>query len=709
MVEGLPLVPHASTGTLLQDAVDNILSSSHDIIKSTLRLSDSGVDDVSSLEELVATQLPRKTSRMLMHGRFDTTTDIFQTYLEDCRDVLRMVDNERCFFREKALKMQNALEEESNEAKHLRLQLIESQRELRKAQRSAIAAKKREHEMAESLAAATEEQMRLRRLVRAMPRLKEELLLLVPDRRFEEAFRDKMCSIKYKRCYHRARELYEQRSERVERNQMAMEDSFVEGLTLGDLATSLGSTQFGGSFTLTSISSFPRASNSLSSQPLLDSGVKDLVQLPFQLPFSHVTEKDGYIKKQVQRSVYKVPLQKFREGIVRLSLLIKRTQDVGLRNLYGVMLESFRAGASASPSFLADPRKPFEAAITKLQASHLQLLYKLLELADSSVLMLLKNEAENNKRPPVSTRDVGCCVYLTAPMDLQIASLEPKFDMRSRRSASDMAEFVLTNSHVNANYKEMRKKAETTLQQLLALHGALQRTLQTVQSHCHLDEEKSNDLFEELFLTETDAALEDPRYETKIAGAVEADLKQSAQLADSLLRATKHVSAPQKEENKSPETTGATLRKRQLEHKEISRSLSLPQGGSVVSRKSIGLLTAKRSASSKKGPSSPQSVGGTEDSGILVVTRSTVVEAMKEIPKAQPNAIMGGSGNPNSDGRPKRTSTLSFSKAKFSTAPGQLSGSQKLVPHALSQVHLPPLEPSRVSSSDTVRRPETTR
>ncbi|ESL09700.1 hypothetical protein TRSC58_02576 [Trypanosoma rangeli SC58] len=398
VLEELSLVPHASTGTLLQDAVDNILLSSHSILKSTLRLSDSGADDISFLEGLVSRQLPRKAARMSMSGSFDASTEVFQSYLEECCDVLRMVDSERCFFREKALKMQNTLEEESKEAKHLRLQLTESQRELRKAQQSAMAAKKKGHEMAEALAAATEEKMRLRRLVRSMPGPKEELLLLVPDRRFEEAFRDKMCAIKYKRCYHRARELHERRSELAEGNQMAMEDNFMERLPLEDLTASLGGTQFGLSFTLPSMFSFPRASNSLSlSQSLPTGGVRDLVQLPFQLPFSHVTAKDGYVKTQIQRSLYKVPLQRFREGIVRLSVSLKQTQDVGLRNLYAAMLESFRAGVSASSPFLAKFRKSFEAAIAKLQESHLQLLYKLLELADSSVLTLVEKEAENKK------------------------------------------------------------------------------------------------------------------------------------------------------------------------------------------------------------------------------------------------------------------------------------------------------------------------
>ncbi|ESS69794.1 hypothetical protein TCDM_01522 [Trypanosoma cruzi Dm28c] len=70
--------------------------------------------------------------------------------------------------------------------------------------------------------------MRMRRFLRALPVEKENLLLLVPDRRFEEAFRDKMSAIKYKRRYDRARELHERRSEDVERKLMLMEDKFVE-------------------------------------------------------------------------------------------------------------------------------------------------------------------------------------------------------------------------------------------------------------------------------------------------------------------------------------------------------------------------------------------------------------------------------------------------------------------------------------------------
>ncbi|RNF18148.1 uncharacterized protein Tco025E_04606 [Trypanosoma conorhini] len=693
MFEKLPLAPYIDTSTVLQDTVENVLASSHSLLNTTRRLSDAGVNDASFLEdESFAGQLPRAAHRGSVSESFGATIGIFQSQLEECRDVLRMVDSERRFYREKALEMQNTLGEESKEVKHLRLQIAESQRELRKAQRSAMGAQKKMREMEAALASATEEQMHLRRYLRAMPRDQEELLLLVPDRRFEEAFRDKMCAIKYKRLYNRARELHEQGSERMERSRMAMEDNFLEKPTLEDLAASLGSTQLSESLMFLNMSSLAGASNSLSSsQRLFTGGARELVKFPFQLPFTHVTPRDGYIKTQIQRSAYAEPLRRFREGFVRLTHLLKRTQDVGVRNMYAVMLESLRTGVAASSPILPDPMKAFEAAIEKVQGSHRDLLYELLELANSSVLMLVENEAQVNKKPSLSRRDVGCGEYLTTPLDMRIASLETRLETQRRKSASDVTGALLGNFQVKTNYTEMRRKTKTTLQQLLTLHAALQQTVQAVQAHCLLNEAKPNDVFADLFIAASDAAVEDPRYETKVAEAVEADLQQAAQLGDSLLQAAKLATAPDKEKGKPRKTTGVSLRKRQLERQQGSRPVPFPQGNGVESRKSIGSLNETRSASSKRGSVLPRGFSGAGSSDNPVVARNSVAEARdSEALKAATKLSLGAAVGPNPGGRSKGAPAPPVYKARSSfSKQDRLPGAQNLVQPGLSKVSLP--------------------
>ncbi|EKG05772.1 hypothetical protein TCSYLVIO_003150 [Trypanosoma cruzi] len=691
----LPLAPHLTADTALQDTVESVLASSHSLLNNARRLSDAGFNGPQSLgEELLVGREDRAASNSAVSESFGLTVGAFHTKLEECRDLLRRVDSERRFFRERALEMQQALEEEGKERKHLRAQIAESQRELRKAQRQAREAQKKTRDMELALAAATEEQMRMRRFLRALPVEKENLLLLVPDRRFEEAFRDKMSAIKYKRRYDRARELHERRSEDVERKLMLMEDKFVE-TPQDELASSLSNIQHFNSISLLSTSTLPRLSNSMSVSQLAPTGaVRDFLHFQFQLPFSHVTAKDDYIDARIQRSVYKEPLRGLREGLFWLSHRLKRTQDVGLCNMYNVVLESLQGSGNSSAPVMFGPKKAFEVAMEKLQKSHRELLYQLVEVVNSSVTQLLENESRVTVKPTVSRRDVGCSVYSAPPMDVRMNSLEMRLDAQRRKSASFDAESSIAASHAWPKKREIHEKVKMTLQQLITLHDALHNTLQKVRAHCHLDETKPNDAFEELSLAATDVFVEDPRYETKVAEAVEADLQQITQLTDLVLQDAKPPQLARKKGASAAKSIGVDTTKRRQEKQKIAGPGSPPQANRTAGRQSgdayLAQLASSFTSSPKRGKNFPRRSSGTsEPENTDVAPNNSTGAKYNDVPKAVAAFIVDGPANTQSVTGSYGTPSLPVSKQRRTPSLSRPPGVQRLSSSSLSKVTLP--------------------
>ncbi|EAN98409.1 hypothetical protein, conserved, partial [Trypanosoma cruzi] len=76
-----------------------------------------------------------------------------------------------------------------------------------------------------------------------------------------------------------------------------------------------------------------------------------------------------------------------------------------------------------------------------------------------------------------------------------------------------------------------------------------------------------NDAFEELSLAATDVFVEDPRYETKVAEAVEADVQQITQLTDLVLQDTKPLQLARKKGTSAAKSIGVDITKRRKKSK----------------------------------------------------------------------------------------------------------------------------------------------
>ncbi|KEG13027.1 hypothetical protein DQ04_01251000 [Trypanosoma grayi] len=665
----LPMTLPLSQDNVLEDALENVLANSHSLLNNTRRLSNPESDSGVALlkHALYGTQTPRAAAPQVDNSEIIPAIGALHTQLEECRDLLRQVDSERRLYREKTVQLQRALDEEHHGQETLRNQIVGSQDELRKAQRKAIEVQQRLREMEEAMDTATEEQMRLRRFLRSMPMNKERALTLVPDRRFEEAFRDKMSAIHYKRRYERARQLYQQRSEMAEGKQMAMEDTYTaEGADLPSL--SLTGAQGLAALALPDVSSLANSTNNLStSQWVSLRSVRDTLTFPFLLPFSHTTARDDYINTQVQRSTQKDSLARLREGAFRMCHRLKHVQDSGLHSMYGVLLEILRTHTSTSASMLVNPKKTFESVLEKMQHALREMLFEIVDLVNSAVMQIANREPRVAVKQAVAKHDVGCSVYLGSTFDMRLADIEAKLEAQRRKSAASESDLLAGTLNARNSGTMMRSKALLTLEQLLSLHKAFCTVAQAANSTCDNAAPELKDMFEELALAATDTALDDSRYETKVAEAVEADVRHAERLAASAQRAATVLSASgTKKRLPSAVAASASRAKSKQKQQLLSQTLPAPSVSLTESQQLIEAFKAVQPTASIGGALLPKRLSNTKDLESFGVTSSSLSKGCDESEATATRAVT----EHRREGTLSKTCSVTKSGARTSSSAG---------------------------------------
>ncbi|ORC90986.1 uncharacterized protein TM35_000074100 [Trypanosoma theileri] len=551
----LPLALGSDHNEALEDTVDNVLANSHSVLTTTRRMSEAGLDSVGLVFKHTNFDFrPAATHGVEFEGdSFPGAVGALRAQLEECRAVLRRVESERRYLRARAAELQRGVAAAEGQRERLREAAATAAREAREARRAAAAGRRRLREAEAAAMTATEEQMRLRRYVRAAPFTPADARAIVPDRRFEEAFRDKMDAIRYKRRYQRAKLLHQQRAEAAERERMEAEDDADDtsnGLNASSTVTlaampATPNTNLSSSFNGLSLSQL--GSTSISTRELLGGS--------FQLPFVHTTPRDSYVLALIQKASSSEALTRLRDGIIRICSRLKQGQDHGMRSLYTLMLECMRVGDRLSGAFFTDPKKSFEIVVEKTQRTHRDLLYDLLELVNSAVIDVAEMESSSTKKK-VTKHNAGCSVYFPGVPDLRLADIEERLE--TQRQKQNMEASICKNTSTTTagkpNFPEelhcmrpectsLRQKTLFTLEQLLCLHKAFYKTVDFVHSYYAPTDMGIEDTFKGLNIFATEATLENPRFETKVAEAVEADIQQADKITECIVTAAKTPSS----------------------------------------------------------------------------------------------------------------------------------------------------------------------
>ncbi|KAH9579914.1 hypothetical protein LSM04_004237 [Trypanosoma melophagium] len=573
----LPVALGAEHNASLEDTVDNVLASSHSVLNTTRRLSEIGLDGGTLI--LKHTNFgfhpPAAPGGDCEADSLGSAVGALRAQLEECRAVLRRVECERRFLRGRAAELQRGVAAAEGQRERLRAAAATAAREAREARRVAASERRRLREAETAAMAATEEQMRLRRCIRAVPFTPAEARAIVPDRRFEEAFRDKMDAIRFRRRYQRAKQLHQRRAESAERERMQAEDEGNDPIAYGGNVWN-ASSEVPIPAPLTPSTNLSSSYNGLSLSQLGSASysAKDVLGVPFQLPFVHTTARDSYILTVMQKAPSSEALTRLRDGLIRICSRLKQGQDSGVRSMYSLMLECMRGGERSSGAFFTDPKKSFEIVVEKTQRVQRDLLYDLLELVNSAVIEIAECESSSIHKK-VTTHNAGCSVYFPGVPDLRLADIEERLEAQRKRLALTASASTITSTTAGktdssqellctrAECRTLRQKALFTVKQLLSLHGAVYRTAEFVYAFYTPTEVEIQDPFKDLNILANEATLENPRFETKVAEAVEADVRQAGKIIECIMAVAKTSSSGTSKQRASIPTPRAAARSKQ--------------------------------------------------------------------------------------------------------------------------------------------------
>ncbi|GET90688.1 hypothetical protein, conserved [Leishmania tarentolae] len=496
------------------------------------------------------------------------------TQLENCRNFLRRVDRERRRLRDQCIHLQK--EHDLRRAEIQSMHRYSTEAHQRSLVRDRQIADERQHRkrLQDEVDAQTQEVMRLRRLLRALPdnvlrsldprtptdsAAADVAQTLVPDRRFEEAFRDKMNSIVYKRRYHQASSMHQAAREQAELMMMEQQDPLqaatrwpyvTSGVpAMGEASTDLvakGEWMGSGSGPSSMFESplegigEPRPAftinDTAAAMPANSAYTRSALEFPFQLPFTTSTPKDAYIKFLVYHSAYAEPLTHLREHMLRLSSRLKTAQDTGLRALYTTFTQVLHLLGTVPAQ--AQWRSLYEREVEKLQRAHRDLLYAVIEQVNMAATQIPELERaggaaatprELASRAP-QRRDVGCSAHELTTMEKHQAS-------RLKEKLDDLKLLSLeAESAAQKEKEEMTRQCATarqgTLQALQSLKALAKCVVWSVRAQGAADG-SVYDPFAQLFDPLTEEVLDDPRLVTKTAEATDLTLSYLHLLAHS--------------------------------------------------------------------------------------------------------------------------------------------------------------------------------
>ncbi|KAG5473074.1 hypothetical protein CUR178_02992 [Leishmania enriettii] len=482
--------------------------------------------------------------------------------LEHCRSLLRKVDSERRHMRHQCIWLQKEHELRRAEIQALHRYSAESHQRSLALERQVAEERQRRRQSQDEVDAQTEEVMRLRRVLRALPAdflrsispslstggaLTDAVQALVPDRRFEVGFRDKKNSIVYKRRYRQASAMHQAARELVETLMMEQQDPLQaaarwlysdEGVPAAGATSAESAVQrerrgrgCGASSLFDSQSDgadepLPNTTiNAAAASTLVASAlVQSALEFPFQLPFSTATPKDAHIKFLVYHSAYAEPLTQLREHVLRLSSRLKTAQDAGLRALYTIFTQVLHLLGSAPT--LAQWRFLYQRQMEKMQRAHRDLLYAVMEQANMAATQIPELERAGGagaaQRELAGSapqrRDVGCSAHESTTMEAY----------RSSQLREQLAHLKLHSLELEA--AAQKAKEEMSRQCSSAREGALQ-ALQSLKAlaKCVVSSVRVQggaddvvyDPFAQLLDPLTADVLDDPRLGTKTAEATD--------------------------------------------------------------------------------------------------------------------------------------------------------------------------------------------
>lgn len=354
---------------------------------------------------------------------------------------------------------------------------------------------------------------------------------VVPDRRFEETFNDKVSIIRLEKKVRQHFNNRELTMQALERNAMEAEDArsmlanelgVIDRVAVKDEEASSSSSSRGRA----------RASSLVSFESVKrHTGARGIGSLPYHEKLDLRAPQDGFVDAKVQSSAFQSQLTTLREALYKLASDLKEGNDKTLGSLFYIFEDSSKRGRG----LLANPKEDFEKEIRENIVGLRMKLHSMVQAISKNFVDLINAEKPVRLRWAFESRssvDFSCQVEVPPPEDPRIEQLREQLNFVNGRSTQLRKEFTTKLNQMELLKDKAEVNTQFIQQKLFQLHDGMYQALHAVYRHRFHWVNRFTNSFQGVDRTAKKSTALEVNFNIKLGQAVDEDLHYLRKLAD---------------------------------------------------------------------------------------------------------------------------------------------------------------------------------
>lgn len=358
---------------------------------------------------------------------------------------------------------------------------------------------------------------------------------IVPDRRFEETFNDKVAIIRLEKKVRRHFNNRERTMQALESNAMEAEDArsmlanelgVIDKVPSKDDEDDLSGSQNpqqrqrGRSSSLVSFESVKRYSSSRGSG-----------SLPYREALDLRTPQDAFVAAKVESSAFRAHLVPLKEALYSMAAEMKEANDKTLGSLFFIFEDIGKRGRG----LLANPKEDFEKEIRECIVGLRIKLLGMVQSVSKHMIAMINSEKPTRLKWALESRssvDFCCQVDVPPPEDPRIEQLREQLSFVNGRSTQLRKEFTTKINHLELLKDKAEVNTQYVQQKIFQLHDALYQALHAIYRHRFHWVNRFTNAFQGIDRTAKKSTTLEVNFNVKLGQAVDEDLHFLRKLAD---------------------------------------------------------------------------------------------------------------------------------------------------------------------------------
>jgi hypothetical protein len=353
---------------------------------------------------------------------------------------------------------------------------------------------------------------------------------VVPDRRFEETFNDKVSIIRLEKKVRQHFNNRELTMQALERNAMEAEDA--RSMLANELGVIDKVAVKDDDESSSSVRGRPRASSLVSFESVKrHTGARGTGSLPYREKLDLRTAQDGFVEAKVQSSAFQAHLTPLRDALYKIAADLKDTNDKTLGSLFYIFEDSSKRGRG----LLANPKEDFEKEIRENIVGLRMKLHSMVQAISKNFVDLINAEKPVRLKWAFESRssvDFTCQVEVPPPEDPRIEQLREQLNFVNGRSTQLRKEFTTKLNHMELLKDKAEVNTQYIQQKLFQLHDGMYQALHAIYRHRFHWVNRFTNSFQGIDRTAKKSTALEVNFNVKLGQAVDDDLHYLRKLAD---------------------------------------------------------------------------------------------------------------------------------------------------------------------------------